>query len=120
MCIGRIPIFSSQLEKAREATDMANIRAAYAEVVAAKLTDDQSNTTEGKDKVVYNATAKTWTYKLTLKQTKEEWQTDIKMPANLTSTDGAKQPSGNGKQEVTITATDDGATIDLLIVKGTK
>ena len=30
-----IPIFNSQLEKSREATDMANIRAAYAEVQAA-------------------------------------------------------------------------------------
>lgn len=113
-----IPIFSSQLEKAREATDMANIRAAYAEVIAAKLTDDQSNTTPGSDKVVYDADAKTWTYKLTLKQTKAGWQTDIKMPANLTSTDGAQKPSGNGNQEVTITATDDGATIDLALVKG--
>jgi type IV pilus assembly protein PilA len=35
-----IPIFTSQLEKAREATDAANIRSAYAEVVAAALTDD--------------------------------------------------------------------------------
>ena len=34
-----IPIFSSQLEKAKEATDMANIRTAYAEVVAAYLDD---------------------------------------------------------------------------------
>ena len=29
-----IPIFSSQLEKSREATDLANIRSAYAEVMA--------------------------------------------------------------------------------------
>ena len=36
-----IPIFTSQLEKAREATDLANVRAAYAEVVAAHITDDQ-------------------------------------------------------------------------------
>ena len=33
-----IPIFTSQLEKSREATDAANIRAAYAEVAAAQLT----------------------------------------------------------------------------------
>lgn len=32
-----IPIFTSQLEKAREATDAANIRAAYAEVAADAL-----------------------------------------------------------------------------------
>ena len=35
-----IPIFTSQLEKAREATDAANIRAAYAEVQAAVLTGE--------------------------------------------------------------------------------
>ena len=97
---------------------MANIRAAYAEVVAAKLTDDQSNTTAGNDKVVYDTTAKTWTYKLTLKQTKKGWQTDIKMPANLTSATDAGQPTGEN-QEVTITTTDDGATINLLLVKDT-
>ena len=36
-----IPIFSAQLEKAKEATDMANIRTAYAEVVAAYLDDSK-------------------------------------------------------------------------------
>ncbi len=35
-----IPIFTSQLEKSREATDMANIRSAYAEVTADYLLDD--------------------------------------------------------------------------------
>lgn len=34
-----IPIFTSQLEKSREAVDIANIRAAYAEVAAQALTD---------------------------------------------------------------------------------
>lgn len=38
-----IPIFSSQLEKSREATDLANVRSAYAEVVAAAATDDKSS-----------------------------------------------------------------------------
>lgn len=32
-----IPIFTSQLEKSREATDLANIRAAYAEIMASAL-----------------------------------------------------------------------------------
>ena len=32
-----IPVFTTQLEKAREATDMSNLRAAYAEVVAEYL-----------------------------------------------------------------------------------
>ena len=51
-----IPIFTSQLEKAREATDAANIRAAYAEVSTEVLTDGNSVTplfvtaTQTKDK----------------------------------------------------------------------
>ncbi len=37
-----IPVFTSQLEKAREATDMANIRAAYAEAVTDLLENGAS------------------------------------------------------------------------------
>ena len=39
-----IPIFTNQLEKAREATDLSNIRAAYAEAVAAYLDSGKSQT----------------------------------------------------------------------------
>ena len=35
-----IPVFTGQLEKAKEATDEANIRSAYAEAVTNKLSDD--------------------------------------------------------------------------------
>lgn len=38
-----IPIFTTQLERAREATDLANIRSAYAEVVTAYLGDGSSH-----------------------------------------------------------------------------
>lgn len=38
-----IPIFTSQLEKAREATDAANIRSAYAEVQVAALQGDTNH-----------------------------------------------------------------------------
>ena len=41
-----IPVFTTQLEKSREATDLSNIRALYAEVVAAGLTDP-ANTHSG-------------------------------------------------------------------------
>ena len=47
-----IPIFSAQLEKAKEATDMANIRSAYAEVIANYLGDStQDYTIEVKLKI---------------------------------------------------------------------
>ena len=54
-----IPVFTSQLEKSREATDMANVRSAYAEVVTKYLTDNDS------------------TYKMNVeaKQTVAGWQT---------------------------------------------
>ena len=38
-----IPIFTSQLEKSREATDLANLRSAYAAVMAAGLTETSSD-----------------------------------------------------------------------------
>lgn len=39
-----IPVFTNQLEKSREATDLANVRAAYAEIVTGYLENDASNT----------------------------------------------------------------------------
>lgn len=38
-----IPIFTSQLEKAREATDLANMRSAYAECSSSVLTNEASS-----------------------------------------------------------------------------
>ena len=35
-----IPVFTSQLEKSREATDLANVRSAYAEQMSAYLTSN--------------------------------------------------------------------------------
>ncbi len=58
-----IPIFTSQLEKAREATDAANIRSAYAEVQVAALQGDTAN----------------YKKEVPLKQQEEDWQdTSIK------------------------------------------
>lgn len=39
-----IPIFTRQLERAKEATDLANVRAAYAEVVSTYLTENKAQT----------------------------------------------------------------------------
>ena len=62
-----IPIFTSQLEKSREAVDLANIRTAYAECSTAVLTgepNDASVTPDGtgyKKEVTLVQTAKGWT-----------------------------------------------------------
>ncbi|MCR4798009.1 MAG: hypothetical protein K5853_06115 [Lachnospiraceae bacterium] len=60
-----IPVFTSQLEKSREATDIANIRSAYAEATAAYLADQENIKTDsdlykalgssGGTKVYFNA-----------------------------------------------------------------
>ena len=39
-----IPVFASQLEKAREATDLANVRSAYAQVSTEALLGDSEAT----------------------------------------------------------------------------
>lgn len=63
-----IPIFTSQLEKAREAVDAANIRAAYAEVASAALTQNDT---------------KICSKEITMKQKQKGWQSDIDFTAEL-------------------------------------
>jgi prepilin-type N-terminal cleavage/methylation domain len=43
-----IPVFNAQLEKSKESTDMANIRSAYAEVVAQYLMDNSTHSATAK------------------------------------------------------------------------
>ena len=66
-----IPIFSSQLEKAREATDMANIRAAYAAVSTDVLTDPKAS--DAQNNVTYDDKTGTYTTTVTPTQTKPNW-----------------------------------------------
>ena len=72
-----IPIFTSQLEKSREATDMANIRAAYAELEAGLLTTEAAPTP----------------IEVTVQQKTAGWASTPTWPKNLTvdpTTDSAK------------------------------
>ena len=61
-----IPVFTTQLEKSREATDMSNIRAAYAEVMANYLANGAHTGSKGTE----SATEAT----VTARQTKDGWQ----------------------------------------------
>lgn len=70
-----IPIFTGQLEKAREATDAANIRAAYAAVSTDVLLDPQ-NATKDANGVTYNKDKKTYTATVPATQKEPDWQTD--------------------------------------------
>lgn len=68
-----IPIFTSQLEKARESTDMANIRAAYAAVSTDVLTDPKTSDTA--NNVEYTAADDgTYTATVTATQKTAGWQ----------------------------------------------
>lgn len=58
-----IPVFTQQLEKAREATDASNIRAKYAEVMVEVLSNDKTPITSG--------------YEVVLKQTVAKWQNTV-------------------------------------------
>ncbi len=62
-----IPVFTAQLEKSREAVDAANIRSAYAEFMADKITGEVS--TDG--------------YVVEIKQEKGGWDIKPEWPANL-------------------------------------
>lgn len=104
-----IPIFTSQLEKAREATDAANIRAAYAELSSDALTGE----TIAADQVNGNITIKAVTpaasgdtsyvaeVKLTQKQ--NEWQTDaLKADGATIGGMAAGSPVAGGKATITV------------------
>ena len=89
-----IPIFTAQLERSREAVDAANIRAAYAEVVANKI-----------------GGSGTISIDVTLKQQTNDWQNDFDFPANLAPTSTAAAPTASGT--ATVAATDTGASVTI-------
>lgn len=68
-----IPVFTNQLEKAREATDMANIRSAYAEVMACALTDakDKTNGVKREDGADGSVT---WSKTVVATQKQAKWE----------------------------------------------
>ena len=109
-----IPVFNSQLEKSREATDLANLRTAYAECSAAALTETAARTTENGVTVTVDSGTKvvTCTKAVVLKQQVSGWATDgdvagvalKEASANNTTVD--KIPSSGS---VTVTVKSDGS-----------
>ena len=88
-----IPIFTGQLEKAREATDAANVRAAYAAVSTDVLLDPQGNDTA--NNITYDTNKKTYTATVTAVQTEPEWQTASLKDGNIGGQKIAAQTKGN-------------------------
>lgn len=93
-----IPIFTTQLEKSREATDLSNVRSAYAQVVADYLTNSGTS-------------SYTKTISVTAKQQKAGWQTD---GSNSTTTIGT---SIGSQGTVTVPARTSGNTYKVTVNK---
>ena len=90
-----IPIFTSQLEKSREAVDAANIRAAYAEIMADALTGDLPTDNMSK-------------YDVAMKQQTKGFATTFDWPKNLKITDADAEGKASFSynkttEEVTVT-----------------
>ena len=98
-----IPIFTSQLEKSREAVDAANIRAAYAEISADAITGDIPATMTN--------------YNVTLKQQTEGWQTSFDFPSNLVA--GSAEPAKDGTCTFTYDANTGNITASIKLTKTT-
>ena len=89
-----IPVFNTQLEKSREGVDAANIRSAYAEVLAARLGSGDTNF-----------------YKLiTIKQHDAGWLTTVDWPANLTRT-VTEPTNAGGENFYAVYTTGEGAAV---------
>ena len=103
-----IPIFTTQLEKSREATDLANVRAAYAEVMMAAITGDTSATYTGdSNQKIYKTDSGNYSVIVQpLKQKKDNWQMSTPITIGGVSSDAGDTywrgiPGAGGYCEIT-------------------
>jgi len=105
-----IPIFSAQLEKAREATDQANIRNAYAEVTAACLADNKASDSTNKTDQIGEITYKEdGTYSCEVKATqsdKTKWESGTTVTIGGQPVKAAASWTISGKKDGKVTITD--------------
>ena len=82
-----VPVFSTHLERSREATDLANVRSAYAEVITAALVGDTTDE---------NYLDGTWSITVELEQTQDGWQssTPIRIGGVTSGDDGGSNAEG--------------------------
>ena len=109
-----IPIFTSQLEKSREAVDLSDVRSAYAEVMMAAITGDTTAYyTKDAGQMIYKqpgSTPEGNVYSITvepLKQKQDNWQTALPITiGGVSSTDNVHwvgNPGANGKCRIVYT-----------------
>jgi Tfp pilus assembly major pilin PilA len=99
-----IPIFTSQLEKAREATDLANVRSAYAEISAAALSEDAAPTSTSNITFSRTGSENAYVYTAVVNLTQKE--TGWKTTNGNTAVAGVKatgNPTAGGTATVTVT-----------------
>ncbi|MBR4472699.1 MAG: hypothetical protein IKS55_03590 [Oscillospiraceae bacterium] len=101
-----IPIFTSQLEKSREATDLANLRSAYAECAAEVLTIDTAT---------YDSVCKS----VDIKQTTEDWVSAEATVADVDLKSGTTKITPKTGNTVLVTVYADGTTAPTFVVDGT-
>ena len=117
-----IPIFTSQLEKSREAVDLSDVRSAYAEVMMAAITGETTAYyTKDANQTIYKqpgSTPEGNVYSITvepLKQKQDNWQTALPITiGGVSSTDNVHwvgNPGANGKCRIVYTPAQ-GATGD--------
>ena len=98
-----IPVFTTQLEKSREATDLANVRSAYAELMTGAIMEEKP-TSSSSDITYADPTADgVYTATVTLHQAKDGWDTKDaeKAVAGVTA---SGSPTKGGKATITFTS----------------
>ncbi|MDO4500076.1 MAG: prepilin-type N-terminal cleavage/methylation domain-containing protein [Erysipelotrichaceae bacterium] len=110
-----VPVFSNQLEKSREATDLANVRAAYAQLMTAVISEDKDATYNGK--TIYHSVDKSYSVNVKLKQKKEGWS--MSLPLVLGGVESAANNNGdNGANWLNWPSGSDKAICQLTYVNG--
>ena len=103
-----IPVFNNQAERAREATDLANVRSAYAEVMNTAIVEDKASS-------LYNTESQTFEKKVSLKQAVRGWSMDAKQLVVGGIASGSSGwrgvPSANGTATVSYSLSTRQATI---------
>lgn len=103
-----IPVFTSQLEKAREATDLSNIRAAYAEIMVYAVSDQITDLTSSTGAVItYDAGTTTYKAVVTMNQKQNDWEGENKTAkvANVATSNFKRTDTEKTNYEITYNVT---------------
>ena len=107
-----IPVFSNQLEKSRQATDLANLRSAYAQVMASALTEvAEGGVTKADDGSTYTKQVKA--------KKKQAWLAGTTVEVGgITDVPGTPTTDNNGYWTVTYTVSTGAVTFPATVPAG--